>query len=374
MRPERYRREPEALELTSQGVLDSAMEVYLVGGAVRDELLGLAVSEHDWVVVGSSPEAMLEAGFRQVGRDFPVFLHPETHDEWALARTERKVGAGHTGFVCHAGPDVTLEEDLARRDLTINAMARTESGGIVDLFGGRRDLEGGWLRHVSPAFVEDPLRVFRVARFAASMPGFGVAPETVEIMRGMRDVLDELAAERVFTEFRKALDAPAPERFLEVLRGAGCLYAWLGELWAVDDLPGRDALGRFGHLGIVLGEASIGKLGRRIKVPNDFARLARQMARHGEVLSKWRDAGPEVLYDAAESILIRSGAHWLDVVLDALVDSASLPDLEALREILLRLPKIGDGARYIDEGLQGPEIGRRIRMERIDYLRTATGG
>ncbi|MGL5432322.1 MAG: multifunctional CCA tRNA nucleotidyl transferase/2'3'-cyclic phosphodiesterase/2'nucleotidase/phosphatase, partial [Plesiomonas shigelloides] len=161
------------------------MQTYLVGGAVRDQLLGLNVTERDWVVVGATPEQLLAQGYQQVGRDFPVFLHPRTHEEYALARTERKQGQGYTGFVCHAAPDVTLEQDLLRRDLTINAIAQAEDGSLTDPYGGQQDLRDRWLRHVSPAFSEDPLRVLRVARFAARFAhlGFRVAPETLALMQ-----------------------------------------------------------------------------------------------------------------------------------------------------------------------------------------------
>ena len=163
------------------------MKTYLVGGAVRDKLLGIKPSEHDWVVVGASPEEMLRLGYRQVGKDFPVFLHPETKDEYALARTERKTAPGYTGFIVHATPDVSLEEDLKRRDLTINAIAEDENGKLIDPFHGQEDLQNGLLRHISPAFAEDPVRILRVARFAARFAslGFTVVPETMELMRSM---------------------------------------------------------------------------------------------------------------------------------------------------------------------------------------------
>ena len=181
------------------------MRAYIVGGAVRDALLGLPVRDRDWVVVGETFEAMLERGFRPVGRDFPVFLHPGTHEEYALARTERKRGHGYAGFVCHAAPDVTLEDDLARRDLTINAIAREESGALIDPHGGVRDLEARIFRHVGPAFIEDPLRVLRVARFAARLPDFSVAPETLALMRKMSasGELDHLVPERVWQELAR---------------------------------------------------------------------------------------------------------------------------------------------------------------------------
>ena len=193
------------------------MQVYLVGGAVRDALLGLTVKERDWVVVGGTREELLRRNFREVGRDFPVFLHPETQEEHALARLERKVSPGYRGFAVEFGPDVTLEEDLARRDLTINAMARAADGTLIDPFGGGRDLEARVLRHVSPAFAEDPVRILRVARFAARFAplGFQVAPETLVLMRAMveRREVDALVPERVWQETEKALREPrAAER------------------------------------------------------------------------------------------------------------------------------------------------------------------
>ena len=183
---------------------------YLVGGAVRDQLLGRSPTEFDWVVVGSTPEAMLDQGFNRVGRDFPVFLEPKTGQQYALARTERRTGPGHADFVCHAASDVTLEEDLARRDLTINAMARDRDGTLIDPHNGQRDIDDCVLRHVSPAFAEDPLRVFRVARFAAQLPGFDIAADTLALMRSMVDELAALSGERVFAELQKAPARNAP--------------------------------------------------------------------------------------------------------------------------------------------------------------------
>ena len=182
------------------------MQCYVVGGAVRDALLGLPVKDCDWVVVGSTPDEMLSRGFRPVGKDFPVFLHPQTQEEYALARTERKSGNGYTGFVCHAAPDVTLEEDLLRRDLTINAIARDADGQLIDPYGGVRDLEARVFRHVSPAFAEDPLRILRVARFAARFTDFEVAPETRALMQHMvaAGEVDHLVAERVCRSSRAA--------------------------------------------------------------------------------------------------------------------------------------------------------------------------
>ncbi|MCL4410218.1 MAG: multifunctional CCA tRNA nucleotidyl transferase/2'3'-cyclic phosphodiesterase/2'nucleotidase/phosphatase [Gammaproteobacteria bacterium] len=203
------------------------MKVYRVGGAVRDELLGLTAHEHDYVVVGATPEEMLQLGFQQVGKDFPVFLHPRSKEEYALARTERKSGRGYTGFDCYAAPDVTLEEDLQRRDLTINAIAMSEDGELIDPYGGCRDLNARVLRHVSSAFTEDPLRVLRLARFAARFAHFGftIAPETGTLMRQIVDSgeLATLTPERVWMETRKALATPNPVRYFQVLQEFGAL-------------------------------------------------------------------------------------------------------------------------------------------------------
>ena len=214
------------------------MEIYLVGGAVRDRLLGLPVKDRDWVVVGATPEAMTTLGYKIVGADFPVFLHPETREEYALARTERKSGQGYKGFTVYAGPDVTLEQDLARRDLTINAMAEDAGGRLIDLFGGAADLKRGILRHVAPAFAEDPLRVLRVARFAARF-GYPVAHETQALMRTLVEAgeIETLVAERVWSELDRALAEQQPVRFFEVLRECGALQRLLPELDALFGVP-----------------------------------------------------------------------------------------------------------------------------------------
>ncbi|CAB1249319.1 TPA: multifunctional CCA addition/repair protein [Vibrio cholerae] len=217
------------------------MQIYLVGGAVRDQLLQLPVYDRDWVVVGSSPQAMLAAGFQAVGKDFPVFLHPKSKEEHALARTERKTGVGYTGFACHYAPDVTLEEDLLRRDLTINAMAQDNSGQLIDPYGGQRDLAAKVLRHVSPAFVEDPLRVLRVARFAAKLHhlGFTVAEETMQLMAKIAQSgeLQHLTAERVWQEWHKSLSTHHPEVFLQVLRDCDALAVVLPEIDRLFGVP-----------------------------------------------------------------------------------------------------------------------------------------
>jgi tRNA nucleotidyltransferase (CCA-adding enzyme) len=217
------------------------MQVYLVGGAVRDALLGLAVKERDWVVVGGTREELLRRNYREVGRDFPVFLHPETHEEHALARLERKVSPGYRGFTVEFGPNVTLEEDLARRDLTINAMAQAGDGTLIDPFGGRQDLDTRVLRHVSPAFAEDPVRILRVARFAARFAplGFRVAPETLALMRAMveRREVDALVSERVWQETEKALREPKAAEFFRVLRECGALQPIYPEIDALFGVP-----------------------------------------------------------------------------------------------------------------------------------------
>ena len=219
------------------------MKTYLVGGAVRDALLGLPCGDHDYVVVGETPESMLAAGFQTVGKDFPVFLHPDTGEEYALARTERKSARGHRGFVVHASPDVTLEEDLVRRDFTMNAIAQAPDGTLVDPYHGARDLQDRVLRHVGPAFVEDPLRVLRAARFMARFAalGFSVASETMALMRAMvaDGELAELTAERVWKELAGALRTPRPSAFLRTLRDCGALAVVLPEVDALYGVPQR---------------------------------------------------------------------------------------------------------------------------------------
>jgi tRNA nucleotidyltransferase (CCA-adding enzyme) len=216
------------------------MKTYLVGGAVRDRLLGLPVKERDWVVVGATPEEMSAAGFRQVGRDFPVFIHPRSGEEYALARTERKTAPGYHGFECHAAPDVTLEQDLHRRDLTINALAEDEHGKIIDFYNGQADLKHRQLRHISEHFKEDPVRILRVARFAARFEelGFVVADETMQLMQTMTDngEVDALVPERVWQELVKALGESRPSAFFEVLRFCGALkrlFPEIDRLWGV---------------------------------------------------------------------------------------------------------------------------------------------
>ena len=257
-----------------------AVKIYRVGGSVRDELLGRPVADRDWVVVGATPEILIASGYKPVGRDFPVFLHRDTGDEYALARTERKHGRGYRGFEFFASPDVTLAEDLARRDLTINAMARDELGTLIDPFGGKADLKAGLLRHVSPAFVEDPLRVLRVARFAARF-GFAVAPATRRLMRELvaSGELGELATERVWQELARGLMEQHPARMLAVLRDCGALVQLLPE---VDALYGAGLRARrpnqaLVHLSLALEYAA----DREFTLPVRYAVLAHRLGDAG---------------------------------------------------------------------------------------------
>ena len=284
------------------------MKIYAVGGAVRDELLGLPVADRDHVVVGSTPEEMVRLGYKPVGRDFPVFLHPETHEEHALARTERKVARGYKGFQIHAAPEVTLEQDLQRRDLTINAMARDESGNLIDPFGGAADLERGVLRHVSAAFVEDPVRILRVARFAARF-GFGVAPETSALMRSMvaSGEADALVPERIWQEFSRGLMEGQPALMFAVLAEAQFLEKLVPGLKlgfehgrAVNDAArvlvrslecaATERLGLVSRFALVASRAgsrdAVQGLSERFKAPADCRDLALLAAEHGDALRR----------------------------------------------------------------------------------------
>ncbi|MFQ5545752.1 MAG: multifunctional CCA addition/repair protein, partial [Acidiferrobacterales bacterium] len=217
------------------------MKIYLVGGAVRDKLLGLEIKDRDYVVVGATPEDMVARGFKPVGADFPVFLHPDTKEEHALARTERKSGHGYKGFIVYSAPDVTLEDDLRRRDLTINAMAEAEDGEVIDPFGGANDLRAGVLRHVSPAFSEDPVRILRVARFAAryAQRGFKIAPDTYDLMQEIvaSGEIDQLVPERVWAETERALSEDQPHHYFQVLRDCGALKRLVPEVDALFGIP-----------------------------------------------------------------------------------------------------------------------------------------
>ena len=344
------------------------MEIYLVGGAVRDELLKRDVRERDWVVVGGSAKALVAQGYRQVGKDFPVFLHPDTHEEYALARTERKTAAGHAGFATDANPQVTLEEDLARRDLTINALAKDGRGRLIDPFGGREDLRRRLLRHVTEAFAEDPLRVFRVARFAAQLDGFSVHPDTRRFMADMAESLTELPAERVWGEFRKALAAPAPQRFIDVLMDCGCLSRWFPELEDIrldDGLPQAEA--RYGAIGWSLSPAAANSLSKRLKAPNSCSRLAGDLARHGRLLSAWQRADAQALLSALSAMNgFRDPVRRRAVL--AVAGFKAGVNLDPLDAALVRIETELAAERRGWPALKGPEMGARLRNARLRRL------
>ena len=287
------------------------MKIYTVGGAVRDQLLGLPVKDHDHVVVGATPEDMLRRGFRPVGKDFPVFLHPKTQEEYALARTERKTAPGYRGFVFHTAPDVTLEEDLVRRDLTINAIAQAEDGSLTDPFGGIDDIQNKVFRHVSDAFGEDPVRILRLARFAARFDTFTVAPATMELMRRMvgGGEVDALVAERVWQEVAKGLMEARPSRMLTVLHECGALARILPELAINDHLlrvidraagAGHALCVRFAVLMLAVPLEQINVLSERLRVPNDCRELAVMAAREQAVVAGALDLSAEAIVSLCE--------------------------------------------------------------------------
>lgn len=384
------------------------MQVYLVGGAVRDELLELPVRERDWVVVGADPRDLLDAGYTQVGRDFPVFLHPRTLEEYALARTERKTAPGYHGFSVYAGRDVTLEQDLRRRDLTINAMARDAEGRLIDPWGGLDDLRARRLRHVSPAFREDPVRILRAARFAARFAplGFEVAPETLQLMRTMVDdgEADHLVPERVWQEMRRALCEPEPARFFQVLHECGALSRVLPTLerqYAADAKPLalralRAAVGmgagervRFAALMQALGGAErAGELEaacRALRVPNGHRELASLARRHCRAFHAARDMDAEKLLSLLEAIDAFRRPERVEELLavcrcDAIARAAAAggripdeyPPVARVRRALAAARAV-DTRSIARRDLRGPEIGAAIRRARLDAVRRAAG-
>ena len=407
------------------------MEVYLVGGAVRDKHLGLPVSDRDFVVVGSTPDEMVAQGFKPVGADFPVFLHPKTKEEYALARTERKSGRGYKGFTVYAAPDVTLEDDLRRRDLTINAMAESLDGRLIDPFNGAADLEQKLLRHVSPAFAEDPVRILRVARFAARFAprGFRVVDETIALMRTMvaSGEVDHLVPERVWTELERALGEDRPSRFFEVLRGCGAAAKLFPELDALHGVPqpprhhpeidtgvhvmlvvdmaarlSADTRVRFAalmhdvgkgttpkdelprHAGHeARGAAMIEKFCERLRAPNEYRDLAMPVARHHLLCHRLAELRPSTVLELLESLdAFRRPERVEMFVLACEADARGRTGLEdnpyPQREQLLRA---FDAARGVDSAAiaaaassaekTGEAIGERIREARIQAVRDA---
>ena len=402
------------------------MQRYVVGGAVRDALLGRAVSDHDWVVVGATPEDMIAAGYRPVGRDFPVFLHPQTKEEHALARTERKTAPGYHGFVFHAAPDVTLEQDLARRDLTINAIAQAPDGTLIDPFGGERDLRAKLLRHVSDAFAEDPVRILRLARFAARFPDFEVAPETMALMRAMvaAGEADALVAERVWQELSRGLMEARPSRLFEVLRACGALERLLPEvdrLWGVPqradyhpeidcgvhlmlvlDMAARleaPLAVRFACLGHDLGKGTtppdvlprhLGHEGRsaallrglceRLRVPTECRELADVVAReHGHV-HRSAELGAAALVRLLERCdALRKPARFDAILLACECDARGRlgleeqpypqrPRLRQVQSLALSVDTAKIAAAVVQRGGVGPAIGAAIHAARVEAV------
>ncbi len=377
---------------------DLPFKAYLVGGAVRDALLGEPVKDRDWVVVGATPEQMRAEGFRQVGAEFPVFLHPETHEEYALARTERKQGSGYHGFVCDFSPDITLEQDLERRDLTINAIAQQPDGTLVDPFDGQSDLERRLLRHVSPAFSEDPLRVIRVARFAARLApyGFQVHPDTTALMRTMvaQGMLADLTPQRVWQDLEKALLTNKPSVFFRILDDLGALEPVLPELSGITGA--RDPAGallidtldkaamsdsalaaRFALMALATADQeATDRLATRLQVSNALLRQA-------QVSRQWLPILVSASAPDAEQIL----ALFDDT--KAWHGTGGLTDLLAAARVICQ-PEGSDNFRAIwnalekarnvtaeplvQAGLKGPEIGRALARQRVSAIATALSG
>jgi tRNA nucleotidyltransferase (CCA-adding enzyme) len=341
------------------------VKIYLVGGAVRDELLGLPVKERDYVVVGATPEEMVRLGFKPVGKDFPVFLHPETHDEYALARTERKSGRGYKGFTVYASPEVTLEEDLRRRDLTINAMAKAGDGTLIDPFGGKKDLEAGVLRHVSEAFAEDPVRILRVARFAARF-GFSVHPSTLKLMQQMvrTGEADFLVPERVWQEFSRGLTEPRPELMFEVMQRTGLLAKAFPEIKA---WPGRFSGSvpvRFAVLAWPLGQEEVQALCERLRSPGDVRELALAAVRNRDGLRK---STPEALL----GVLKGADAFRRPERFAELLEAARLaePGVDTARIERARAAAARVDAGSIAGTAQGADIGRLVDEARLKAIR-----
>lgn len=405
------------------------MKIYLVGGAVRDRLLGRVGGDRDWVVVGGTPEAMQAQGFRPVGKDFPVFLHPDTGEEYALARTERKSGRGYKGFVVHTSPDVSLDDDLLRRDLTINAMAQDEHGQVIDPHGGRADLAARVLRHVSPAFGEDPVRILRLARFAARFPDFSVAPDTLALMRQMvnEGEVDHLVPERVWQELARGIMEASPSRMFEVLRDCGALARLLPELDALWGVPQRAEYHpeidtgvhammvmdmsarlqaplpvRYACLGHDLGKGQtpadvlprhLGHEGRsvrllkavgdRLRVPNDCRELAEVVAReHGNIHASAQLSAAATVRLLERCDAIRKPQRFHDILLACECDARGrlgwhdrpYPQAERLRQALaaaLDTDTAQLSAEALARGLSGPRIGEHIQQARIQAVAKA---
>lgn len=365
------------------------MQVYLVGGAVRDKLLNRIVTERDWVVVGATAKQLTQRGYTQVGKDFPVFLHPKTQEEYALARTERKTGSGYTGFSCHAAPNVTLEEDLLRRDLTINAMAESADGQLIDPYNGLTDLKNRVLRHVSPAFREDPLRIFRVARFAARYAylGFSVAPETMTLMRDMcaSDDILHLSAERVWQETRRALMESSPQVYFTILHASGALNAWMPELAGLAELPATSdylyraaaadaALNvRWAALCWPLSAPAVTSLQQRLKVPNqesDAASLASSFT--AQIPEHYLD--PAWLLALFNTVDVWRRPERLTPVISLLgiIYPEYANRYQTVVELALNAAKTVDVKAIIAAGYSGSQIKQQVTEQRLLQISTVT--
>lgn len=351
------------------------MEIYKVGGAVRDRLLGRVVKETDWVVVGATPKAMLDKGYKPVGKAFPVFLHPETAEEYALARTEKKISPGYTGFSCDAAPTVTLEEDLLRRDLTINAMAETSSGNIIDPYGGQADLKAKVLRHVSPAFVEDPVRVLRIARFAARYAeyGFSVAPETMALMKTMvaKGEVEYLVPERVSQELFKALMEKTPSAFFQVLQACGAFSVVFPGMVVDALLPTLDksqGVSTKERFALLMYQSDVDSLCQRLKVPKDYKELAGLVARYQKEYAESLHLSAEKLVSLLEKLdAFRREPRFLEFLT---VCQCIHGDKQAnfLKELFSQLQKISLD-EILQQGYRGSEIAEQLQQRRIELVK-----
>lgn len=353
------------------------MKIYTVGGAVRDRLLGLPPGDRDYVVVGSSPEEMLATGYTPVGKDFPVFLHPKTHDEYALARTERKTGHGYHGFSFYTAPEVTLEEDLARRDLTINAIAEDADGHVIDPYGGQQDLQAKVLRHVSPAFAEDPVRILRLARFAARFPQFSVAPETLALMQEMvrAGEVKHLVAERVWQELSRGLMAEEPERMFAELDAIGAstdLYPTIPAVTGRLNAAAEAGLPLAVRVAVWLAECNpdqVNKTAERLRLPTDCRDLALLLANHRTVLLQPALLSAEDQLNTLERCDGLRRADRFKLLLSV------LPVLGATPDIVNQWHQIQAAAAGVDAGAIAlavrtqEHIATRIRDARIEAIR-----
>ncbi len=352
------------------------MKTYLVGGAVRDRLLGYPHHEHDWVVVGATPEEMIKKGFKPVGRDFPVFLHPQTNEEYALARTERKTGHGYHGFNFYCDSDVTLEQDLERRDLTINAIARNETGELIDPYGGQRDLDQKILRHVSPAFAEDPLRILRVARFAARYHhlGFRIADETLRLMRNIVDAgeMEHLVSERIWKETERALGEKNPEIYFHTLQQCAAAQRLFPKInsdeLALAELAQcaekcHEPLIRFAVLCHKLTAEQTTALCTRICVPNDFGELAQLVI--AQIPNLKKSNSPEASLTVIEqSDALRRPQRFEALLQTALALEMDKAQIQRLRQAYANASAV-KAQPFIEKGFKGKEVGEQMRTERL---------